>query len=555
MKPQLKILCIVMTVCLLLCTLAACSSSNSSTVESNNSGTAASTPETVPETEEAEAVTEPAAEKPQEPTGPLFEDVTFSAIGKLDPFYTQEVETKNDLYIFQQMEEATGVHLDWTMINFMSYTEQFNLLVAANDLPEIITADDTYNGGSQAVDEGVFYDLAPYIQEYAPNYYELIQDENVAPFVYSEEGYVTRFRIIAEQSFTPDCGTILRTDLLEALNLESPTTIDEYHDMLVAFRDHGIESPMFISSEGDTLVLSAAYGVYNGFTSNDQGELVYGPTSDSYREFLKTFSTWYKEGLINSDFYVLMNNSENVVDTLTATLSAGKTGMVYSSCTYMESVKFNDASWTLGAATAPVVNEGDEIHISEGISDRVREGWSLSTNCPEDKIPIFCQYVDFMYSDEAFILTNYGIEGVSFEYQEDGTPWYTDETIHNTNEGWSAPMAAHNYIWLGPCKTDMVKYYITPVESYSDFMEVWANADNDYRTITTAVTYSGDDASVASNLQADIDTYLDEAITKFMIGEWDVDTQWDEYIKTMESLGVNEYIDLFSGYYHSLISR
>lgn len=50
---------------------------------------------------------------------------------------------------------------------------------------------------------------------------------------------------------------------------------------------------------------------------------------------------------------------------------------------------------------------------------------------------------------------------------------------------------------------------------------------------------------------ADVDTYLDETLIKFVIGELDVDNDavWAEYISSLESLGVDTMIEIYEAAY------
>ena len=42
---------------------------------------------------------------------------------------------------------------------------------------------------------------------------------------------------------------------------------------------------------------------------------------------------------------------------------------------------------------------------------------------------------------------------------------------------------------------------------------------------------------------------MDEIVIKFMIGDADIDAQWDTYLQTMDSLGANEMIDIYAAAY------
>ena len=45
-------------------------------------------------------------------------------------------------------------------------------------------------------------------------------------------------------------------------------------------------------------------------------------------------------------------------------------------------------------------------------------------------------------------------------------------------------------------------------------------------------------------IEQDLTTYRDEAVTKFIIGEWDFD-MWEEYCQTLEQIGIRELEDIY----------
>ena len=42
----------------------------------------------------------------------------------------------------------------------------------------------------------------------------------------------------------------------------------------------------------------------------------------------------------------------------------------------------------------------------------------------------------------------------------------------------------------------------------------------------------------------DVQTYADEARMKFITGEWDVDADWDEYVRTIEGMDIERAIEI-----------
>ena len=77
-----------------------------------------------------------------------------------------------ELACWQQVEKNLGVQIKWEHPAIGQGTEQFNLIMASSDLPDIMyyTWTDSYPGGPEAaIADGKIIALNDYIDEYAPN--------------------------------------------------------------------------------------------------------------------------------------------------------------------------------------------------------------------------------------------------------------------------------------------------------------------------------------------------------------------------------------------------
>lgn len=82
-----------------------------------------------------------------------------------------------DSEVWQKIEELTNVHINWIHPTIGSEKESFNLMFAADDLPDMIVTTQTYQysaGPEAAVADDYYLDLTGLAQEYAPNYMGLL---------------------------------------------------------------------------------------------------------------------------------------------------------------------------------------------------------------------------------------------------------------------------------------------------------------------------------------------------------------------------------------------
>ena len=221
------------------------------------------------ELEEAET-SEEAATEPEIDTSNLPEDyprisdgsMRLSMLQESNPMMGLDIETYGELPFWQEYCEMTGIEIDWRMISMASFEEQFYLLIAANDLPNINAISVYYNDGtSTAVEDEVFVNLKDYLADYAPHYYQMIQRKDVHPVVCDQDDNIIAFYEIADEQFPPNNGVIARGDLLEAQGLEMPVTYDEYEDVLTKLKSaYDMEAPLYYYDMAK-IVLTAGKGV------------------------------------------------------------------------------------------------------------------------------------------------------------------------------------------------------------------------------------------------------------------------------------------------------
>ena len=147
---------------------------------SEQAQTSAPAPTAAPQTDSAEesaeepSTSEPAAQfAPYEWPLPLTEDgATFSISMMINPQLASYFAGYEDNPSWQEYSKRTGVNFEFQNISAMNIGEQYNLMFASGDYPDIMHSGLSYysSGADAAVDDGVILDLAPYLEHYAPNY-------------------------------------------------------------------------------------------------------------------------------------------------------------------------------------------------------------------------------------------------------------------------------------------------------------------------------------------------------------------------------------------------
>ena len=104
----------------------------------------------------------------------------------------------------------------------------------------------------------------------------------------------------------------IRQDWLDKLGLEAPTTVDELHDVLTAFKNNdpngngqADEIPLFDRSATAETEMGEYLALWDSSASfyPRDGKITYEPLTENYKNAVKNLAQWYKEGLIDPEIF------------------------------------------------------------------------------------------------------------------------------------------------------------------------------------------------------------------------------------------------------------
>ena len=338
------------------------------------------------------------------------------------------------------------------------------------------------------------------------------------------------------------------------LKVSIPKTIDELHTALTGFKDEfGAQSAFAIPTNGITEMTMGAYGVYNGFYVVD-GEIKFGPMEEGFKSYLQLMNNWYEEGLIFKDFYSWSNQ---IMFDGTDKIGAGEVALYFNETATMSTYAeySNDPDFLLRAIAPVTEEEGGTTYMMQftpGYIDQPRQ--TITTNCEQPELVM--QMFDYLYSEEGILLANFGVEGTTFEYDENGDPQLTDLILHNP-DGYSYRDA------LALNVNDVAGSVFNPLRGAAEYTEYqlsswddWSDQNIDYsRALPGTGILNPDEQSQYSAIYSDISTFLSEAYIKYIIGEFSFDSYEADFIGKMEEMNIQECIDLYQTAYDRFVSR
>ncbi len=510
------------------------------------SQTEASEPAPAPVSTPAEEASAPAAEESIVETPsifPLEEPVTFTYWFNAFPSILSQLNLPEDLLAYKELEQRTNVHIDFQVVAADMTNEKLNIMVASGLYPDFAPASGA--GLDKDVEDGYLLRLNDLIDEYMPNYKALRESNDVyRRGSITDEGNMVLINGFFDEGNVIEYGPVIRQDWLDQLNLPMPETYDELEETLTMFKNQlGAQAPMFLNKAGSIMgnYLSAGFGVaacdvQDTIYINVDGTVQYSGIQPGYREYLELVRKWYADGLIDRDF-ISRQDLANAPEEL---IAQDAIGYFY---TFDEKIpklsEYNqDPNFNVVPAYDVTKNKGDVNHLRKE-SGWVSEGMGITTACQNPELA--AQWMDYKFTPEGSLLFNYGTEGESFEYGEDGLPHFTDLVLHNP-DGLTVSAAMYKYCCQRGqflMETRRAYDYIDPVYS-----EMWGRHENDYYLRLDELSMTTEEAEQFNALSVDIDTYVSEMRLRFITGEADLESGWDEYVSSIENMGIDECVAL-----------
>ena len=498
-------------------------------------------------------------EAPEAVTYPLDTDETLELMATFpDPLFASYPNAMADCQIYQVAEEKTGVKMTYTGLSTSASAEQFNIIMASGDYPDLIGWGLNYSAGDDsAVEEEVYLDLTEYIAEYAPNYWKILStDDELLDTAVTDGGYIVGFHAVRTEKGLGSGGMVIRTDLLEEAGLEKPYTIEEYENTLATFKDMGLEQPLMMLAPGAIQgnFLSGAFDVAafcNSFpmsvapTYVEDGTIKFGPLEEGFKEYITLVKDWFDKGYIHSDF-VSKNSNWNSPDYANA-ITGGNAGIFFADQGNLGGyISGSEIEGFAVEATYDMHATEDSInHFGSYRNKAVGNGFRITSDC--ENIELACRWGDWWYTEEGSLTANYGVEGVSFDRDENGNP-YLNETVTDAPEGMRDALLIY-------ASNDTICCVIDPnavTSGYSDVdkaaPEIWNTGVDDAYIIPSTVSLSAEETTEAANIYSDIETLCMESIAKFINGDKSMD-EFDAFVEDIYALGIEDYLAIQQGAY------
>ncbi|MGI5895233.1 MAG: extracellular solute-binding protein [Candidatus Merdivicinus sp.] len=499
------------------------------------------------------------------------EKTTFEIFSFMSGKAALSVSSHEDVLAFQELEKRTNIDIVWNHPPTGQEAEQFNLMTASQDLPDMIYYDwrNQYPGGPEkAIMDQVIIDLKDKVAELAPNFSQMLEEyPELKKEITTDSGALYMFPTISQAYLEAgdnkpvNYGFAYRKDWAERVGYDQdPLTIEDWHEMLTLFKeqdangngDPNDEIP-FVSTNGDGKALLIrtwipAWGMLRDFYVDPETKQINHPFNnpEAFLDFITTMNQWYSEGLIDPDY--LANDGDSHSAKMMSNISGGYCGTIGGSFnTFMtqgpeviDGFKLEPVPYPIGPAGQSYTSQS--AYITRGM------GLAITTACEQPDIAL--RWMDYVMGDEGSMLVNFGIEGEHYTIQEDGLPAWSDKIVEEAESQHKTLDEVVGGIAIGAVEQWATLQRSTAPAPGSELMnyamEKWAPSS--YALSLPPMTFTPEESAQIAQLVTEIDTYYEEIVNKMIMGQAPL-SDFDAAVEAVKNMGLEEALKIYNDAY------
>ncbi|MBR7041657.1 MAG: extracellular solute-binding protein [Clostridia bacterium] len=456
----------------------------------------------------------------------------------------------SEMYIIPRYDEMTGITVEWQCVSSKVRSEKVSNAISSDDLPDIFFKCNISAANLQKYGKaGSIIDLAPYLEEYAPNFLAYAQQNpDVLAAVSTPDGQIFSLPMVADAPATRMAKKLYyNTEWMEKLGLSEPETLDELYDLLYAMRygdpnGNGEVDEVPMSETTSTLfqIFGGLFGAQNRGTHSTEydidpetGKVRHIKTSDAFRECLEFMNKCYKDGLIDQE--CITANDEHIK----GLAAQDRLGIYFATNLALlaadDAAKFVPATRWVDGAIWTVMRS--HLH-SVG-------AFVVTKKC--ENIEAALRWVDYFYTPEGVIFYHFGDKDITYVENEDGSLSYAAKYLDQITGDVSYDEVASQ---VSPCmggNNPSIMAYpgysgmeVTPIPMASAAALLPYTSD----VIWPIFTYTDEELAVVNKEGSDLNSYTKQTCTEFLTGERELtDEEWNAYVAQCDEIGRGKMLE------------
>jgi putative aldouronate transport system substrate-binding protein len=486
-------------------------------------------------------------------------------------------------YVQKRLEEQFNIKIVNTKTDTWN-ADQVNLMVASGDLPDTFAFTTGGKTAQELFDSGLTRTIPKeMLEKYAPRYMKMLSENPPGPIMNLKEGTDNEYLQLIGQYAHVDglvWGPTFRLDWLEKLGIEPPGeikqvgpsggrekiyytdgayTIKEMEEILKAFTfddpdGNGKDDTYGISPWNNNtnwaVTLTGAFGIALSPNYNliEDGKLVTTEVSQNYKAFLKQMAKWYEMGLVDPEFTTLDDKKS------WEKYKQGKIGYYVAQPSYMamddwakgrapQNIVESPDSTAKILATLPEIGkdgqQGEGAYIPVG---SLADAFYVSKDVTDEELARILQLFDYINFDKEARWTLYGEVGVHSDWEGEPEKSALKVRPEFAAEEGNSGFWAYNFRtydkervpWFQSEYTMKLKNDLFAREDVKEKMLI--------RPYKWDLLKETNIKEVEKRYKGQLDTIVSEFRMKAIVGEVDIDKEWDNYVENWKNNGGNELL-------------
>ncbi|NED99536.1 ABC transporter substrate-binding protein [Phytoactinopolyspora halotolerans] len=483
------------------------------------------------------------------------EPLNFSTLYNEHPNYP----LKDDWLFWEELEERTNVTLDTTVVPLSDYEDKRSLLIGSGDAPLIMPK--TYPGQEEPfVSSGAILPVSDYV-DLMPNFQAKVEQwglEDNLDTLRQEDG---KYYVLPGLHEAPwqDYTVAMRMDVLEDLGLEVPTDWDEFRDVLAAIKEEYPDSYPFsgrwnvptpggsmLNIVGMTFGTSAGWGFNHEQWDEDAGQFVYTGATEEYRAMLEYLHGLMEDGLMDPEGFTQDDDLARQKFSNGRSFAIGTNAQTLVN-EYRPDLAETNPDAVVAKIPLPAGPAGNVINSTS----QLENGIMLSSKAAEsENFVAMMQFIDWLwYSDEGQEFAKWGVEGVTYTKDGDGTYTLADDVDFvalnpDGDKHLQEDFGFSNGVFAYGGSTELL--HSTFSEEEQEFQE--AMAEKDLLPLDPPHPFTEEEREQVTLWETPLKDHTEQATLQFILGQRDL-SEWDAYVAELEAKGMSQYVDVVNEAY------
>ena len=498
------------------------------------------------------------------PTAPgtfpvVNEPVTLTVFAPQFPTI-EDIETN---LLTLEYEEKTNVKIEWRLAPLQGFAQARNLLLASGNYPEIMMAatippPDQILYGSQ----GVFLPLNRLIDEWMIHYQNVLDTvPDLRAVITAPDGNIyalgydnIAFHVSLSQRFW------INRVWLDRLGLAVPTTTEELHRVLRAFKDQDAngngdpndEIPLAGVMDG---VLNPVIFIMNAFIQYGgtdrllirDGAIDASFNKPEWRDGLRFLKRLYDERLLEATSFTMQLSQLRQIATRRGDNILGAAPGIGPG---------NFGSWAgerwLEYEAIPPIAGPNGVRLTT-TQNTAQNGTFAITNVAKNP-EVAVRWVDWFFSVEGALRQRIGRQGHEWDW---GGP--EDIGLYGVQAVWKklTPRGTVQNDFWG--RGDFPQTFDHSTQAREGIEGPLYDAAKLYEPFAVPgilpIWVGPEDIQEYAQLETEIRDFVDESTARFITGDLNPETGWDDYIRTLNSIGLPRYLELATRWHSAKYRR